>query len=341
MATQLKCMGYEVRLMDRNEETVLTLNKKDVLKASGKITCEAKPDFITTNIHEAVKHADVIMVVTTTEAHGHIAQQISKDVNVQQIVVLTPGHVGGVLNFKNALINSGCVSLPMIGETNDLPYACRTVEVGHTLHTGIKKSIKIGTIPSENASKIIGIIGEAFPMLVPAKNILETGLNGTNALLHSIPSIMNINKIGNGEVFDYYMEGITPHICKIIQAADKEISQIYKAMKVDNKSILEFLKTMYNLDYDNLYDAIQNNKPYKGLTSPKNVQHRFFQEDMLSTLVPLVSIGKMIGVDVPVLESFIHIGSAITGQNFMAEGRTVESLGFLGKSIEEIYEMIL
>lgn len=340
MAVQLKCMGYEVKLMDKKQEIVNTLNNKTTLKVSGKIECEGKPDLITSNIHDAIKAVDVIMIVTTTEAHSEIAKQISKEVDGRQIIVLTPGHVGGVLNFKNELVKNGCVDLPLIGETNDLPYACRTVEVGHTLHTGIKKVIKLGTVPARRAREIIARIGEAFPMLVPAKNILETGLNGTNALLHTIPSIMNINKIERGESFDYYMEGITPRICKVIEAADKEICNIYSKMGVGNKGILETLQSVYNLEYDNLYDAIQNNKPYEGLTPPKDVQHRFFQEDSLSTLVPLVSIGKMIGVDVSILESFVHIGSALTGQDFMAEGRTVTSLGLDGKTKEEIYEMI-
>ena len=106
-------------------------------------------------------------------------------------------------------------------------------------------------------------------------------------------------------------------------------------------SIIEFLHNVYHMDkYDNLYEAIQHNKAYEGLRPPKSIQHRFFQEDMLCTLVPIVSMGKMFGVDMPVLESIINIESAITGQDFMKEGRTVESLGLSGKTVDEIYDMI-
>lgn len=341
MAAQLKARGHYVSLMDIRKEAIDKMNELEYLIVSGKIQCSAKPDLITTDILKAIDGVDVIMIATTTDAHSSIAKKISSYINEKQIIILTPGHVGGVLNFINALKSSGCKFIPMIAEASDLPYACRTVEIGHTLHTGIKTTIKLGSIPSCNAEKIINLIGNDFPMFVPAKDVLDSCLNGVNALLHPIPSIMNINKIDLNEDFDYYIEGITPSICKIIEKADQEINNLYKVMKVDNMSIIEFLHNVYHMDkYDNLYEAIQHNKAYEGLKPPKSIQHRFFQEDMLCTLVPIVSMGKMFGVDMPVLESIIKIENAITGQDFMKEGRTVESLGLSGKTVDEIYDMI-
>ena len=340
MSAQLKAKGYEVRLMDIRKDHIEALKKLDTFHVTGKMECEAKPDMITTDLYEAIDGVDVIMIATTTDAHTPIAKQIADKVTKDTIVVLTPGHILGAMNFTSALKEAGCKELPLIGECSDLTYACRTVEPGHILHTGLKASVKLGTIPAANAQKILDVIGDAFPMLVPAKNVLESGLNGMNALLHPIPSVMNINKVDLNQPFDYYIEGITPSICNIISAADKEIAEVYKVMRVENKTLLPMLQSMYHLTEDNIYDAIQNCKPYYGLKPPTGLKHRFYQEDMLCTLVPLVSIGKEFGVSMPVLESFIHIEGAMTGQDFFKDGRTVESLGLKGKTVEEIYEMI-
>ena len=63
-------------------------------------------------------------------------------------------------------------------------------------------------------------------------------------------------------------------------------------------------------------------------------------EDTVSGIVPLASIGHMLGVETPVMDAFILIASIICGRDFKAEGRTVDKLGLSGKSLDEIYAMI-
>ena len=48
----------------------------------------------------------------------------------------------------------------------------------------------------------------------------------------------------------------------------------------------------------------------------------------------------MLGVETPVMDSFILIASIICGRDFKKEGRTVDKLGLEGKTLEEIYAMI-
>jgi opine dehydrogenase len=169
---------------------------------------------------------------------------------------------------------------------------------------------------------------------------LETGFSGGGAMLHPIPSYMNINKIDAGESFDYYMEGITPSIAKLISAADKERLAVCKALGLNVPTLAETLKRMYNLEYDDLFELIQHNKPYEGVKSPASAGHRFMVEDVACGIVPLASIGCELGVETPVLDAFIEIACVVSGRNYKAEGRTAEKLGLKGKTLEEIYKMI-
>ena len=57
-------------------------------------------------------------------------------------------------------------------------------------------------------------------------------------------------------------------------------------------------------------------------------------------IVPLASIGRMMGVETPIMDAYINIASVVCGRDFRAEGRTAERLGLAGKTLEEIYEMI-
>lgn len=88
----------------------------------------------------------------------------------------------------------------------------------------------MATLPASDIDRLMKVLGPIFPCLQPAANVLETGFEGAGAMLHPIPSLMNINKMDLGQSYDYYMEGITPHIADIISACDKERVAVCRAL---------------------------------------------------------------------------------------------------------------
>jgi opine dehydrogenase len=56
--------------------------------------------------------------------------------------------------------------------------------------------------------------------------------------------------------------------------------------------------------------------------------HRYMLEDTRIGLSFLVSVGELAGVATPLARAFAAIGGAICGEDFMATGRTLSSLGF-------------
>ena len=56
-------------------------------------------------------------------------------------------------------------------------------------------------------------------------------------MLHPIPTLMNVNKIDLNQPFDYYMEGITPSVAKLIEVADEERLAVCKALRVEIPSL--------------------------------------------------------------------------------------------------------
>jgi opine dehydrogenase len=56
-------------------------------------------------------------------------------------------------------------------------------------------------------------------------------------------------------------------------------------------------------------------------------EHRYMREDLRLGLSLLISVAEMAGVGTPLARSFLTIGSAICGEDFMATGRTLANLG--------------
>ena len=341
MAAILSSKGYEVRLYDNNAEKIAKLNELGKIQVTGKIECEGSPSLITAELEAAVKDVDVIMVTTTTDAHAEIAYLCAPYLHDGEIFMLNPGHVGGALEVSNIIRNvRGCKADVIIAEAGDLMYACRSYEIGQAFQSGLKKKVLVATLPSTDVTRLLDKIGDIFPNLAAAENVLETGFEGGGAMLHPIPSLMNINHTDMGENYDYYMEGITPSIAKLCSACDAERLAVCKALGLEVPSLVKSLQGMYGLTQDDLYDLLQHNAAYKGLRSPSNTKHRFIVEDTVSGIVPLSSVGHMLGVKTPVMDAYITIASIVCGRDFATEGRTAEKLGLAGKSVEEIYAML-
>src|ERR1700709_922614 len=56
-------------------------------------------------------------------------------------------------------------------------------------------------------------------------------------------------------------------------------------------------------------------------------EHRYMREDLRLGLSLLVSVAALAGVAAPLAKSFLAIGSAICGEDFMKHGRPLASLG--------------
>ena len=119
MAAILTQEGYRVRLYDIDSAKIERLNELDVIRITGAIEAEAKPEVITTDIAVVMDGADVIMVVTTTDGHADVAEKISPYLRDGQIILLNPGHVGGALEVSAIIRESGCKADLIIGEAGD------------------------------------------------------------------------------------------------------------------------------------------------------------------------------------------------------------------------------
>ena len=59
-------------------------------------------------------------------------------------------------------------------------------------------------------------------------------------------------------------------------------------------------------------------------------QHRYMLEDTRMGLSFFASVARLAGVATPLVDAFLAIGGAITGQDFAGTGRTLASLGLGG-----------
>lgn len=337
MAGHLAIMGFRVNLYDRKKSRIRPVQIRKGIKVKGEVEGFGMIELITTNIEQAIETVDILMVVVQANGHCFIAQKCAPYLKENQIVILNPGRTGGALEFFNILKKQNLKKLPFIAETQAFIYDSRARGPAHVEIFSIKNSVPLATLSAHWIPFVLKIINRAFPQFVTGDNIFKTSFNNIGAVFHPALTVLNAAWIEetHGD-FEYYIQGASRSVTKVLEKLDKERLEVAAALGVRAMSAKNWLYTAYSAIGENLYEAMEDNVGYHGIKAPDRLHHRYIDEDVPMSLVPLASIGEMLKVDTPTIKSIIQLASIMRGKDFRKRGRTVEKLGIKGMSIKEI-----
>ncbi|MFH0920998.1 MAG: NAD/NADP octopine/nopaline dehydrogenase family protein [Fibrobacterota bacterium] len=342
MAGHLGVMGFSVKLYNRTDENLHAVRWHGGITLTGEVNGFGPIEKATSSMEEAIVDANIIMVVVPATAHRFIAEQMAPHLHDDQIVVLNPGRTGGSFEFRN-IVNAGqSRETPLIGETSTFIYASRALSRSEARIFRIKNTVRFATLPAYWIPDVLPVLNQAFPQFMAGDNVLSTGMENIGAIFHPGLTLLSAGWIENTEGdFDYYLDGITPAVAKILEQMDKERIAVASSLGVHTVSAREWLYLTYDSPGRDLHEAIQNTESYRGIRAPHGILHRYVTEDVPMSLVPLASLGKMLGVPVPMMETIITLANGMHGKDYWADGRTVERMGLAGLSVKEIRQLVV
>jgi len=341
MAAYLALQGYEVNLYNRSFERIKEIKEAAGIYLKGVFKGFGHLNKITTDIEEAIEGVEVIMVVTPAVAHKYLAELSSPHLKDGQIIVLNPGRTGGALEFKTILDKNNCKADIILSEAQTFLYASRVTGPAEAKIFGVKNKVSIAAFPSYNTRDVIEKLAPVFPQFTPVENILKTSMDNIGAIFHPAPILLNMAWIeSTGGKFDYYQQGITPSVAKILEKVDEERVEIASTIGVDALSAGDWLRMAYGAQGKDLYELLQYNKQYKGISAPHTINHRYIFEDVPMSLVPMASLGDMTGIKTPTIDMVVNIANIVHDKDYWKEGRTVESLGLSGLTISKIKNLV-
>ena len=337
MAGHLAIKGFNVNLYNRGRNRIKPVIQRKGIKVEGEVKGFGKIELASTNIQECIKGVDVLMVVVPAYAHPFIAETCAPYLKENQVVILNPGRTGGALEFYNVLKQKKLKRFPFIAEAQTFLYASRALGPAHARIFSIKNSVPLATLPAYWIPGVLKIINRVFPQFIPGDNIFKTSFENIGAIFHPALTILNAGWIEStyGD-FEYYIKGASQSVAQVLEKLDKERLDVAAALGIKVMSARAWLYTAYSAAGNDLHEAIQDNPGYLGIKAPDRLHHRYVDEDVPMSLVPLASIGDMLKVETPTIKSIISLASIMRGIDFWKKGRTVQNLGIKGKTIKEI-----
>lgn len=344
MAAHLALMGADVVLWNRTFDHVSIMKKRggiELESAEGGPHGFGKLTLVTSDIAEAIPHAQVIMVVLPSSAHADVAKLCAPYLKDGQIVLLHPGRTLGALEFMRVIRKNGCTADVTIAEAETFIYASRADGPAQGRIFRIKEAVPLAALPSSRNEMVLEAIHHAYPQYIDGVDILHTGLNNMGAIFHPALTLLNSGWIEHthGD-YQFYIDGVTPSVARVLEVLDRERVTVASSLGLRARTALEWLKLAYNSEGEDLHEAIQNQPGYYGIKAPPTLNHRYLFEDIPMSMVPMASLGKRYGVSVNGMESIIRLGSIMHRTDYWRRGRTVDKLGLEQWSVSELTRFV-
>lgn len=341
MAGHLGLMGFEVRLYNRTDEHLNAVRWYGGVDLEGAVEGFGPVKLATSSIQAAVEGADVVMVVTPSTAHYSLAAAMAPFLHDGQVIVLNPGRTGGALEFRSVLKQEEARARPVIVEAQTFIYASRALSrhKGHIYR--IKNGVPASALPSHMTPEALGVLNQAFPEFTAGSNVLATSLENIGAVFHPALTLLNAGWIESTEGnFEYYIQGMSPAVARVLEHIDDERLAVARALGIRTVSAREWLYLTYDSPGENLCSAIKATTGYVGIKAPATINHRYIWEDVPMSLVPMSSIGEMLGIPTPTIDMVIKLAELMNGTDYRAIGRTVGTLGIKGMNVEQIHRLV-
>jgi len=323
--------GHDVRLWRRNAAAVTAhrASGSRIIVKDSNGHHDVQLALVTSDIEEAVRGAELILCPAPAFAQHDIAAHLAPHLRDGQAVFLPPATFGSMI-FAKAAYDAGNRASVAFAETGTLPWLARKhgpFEVAITIRA---KRLPVGVFPLKDAGRVLDVVGRAFPGVIEScGDALSGALMNAGPIIHPPLIVMNAGPIEHFERWDIHKEGTQASIRRVTDALDAERIAVREGsdygaphFPLAHHYAREGEEWMYGRgSHDRLTDS--------GDWRERIVlmEHRYMREDLRMGLSFLVSVAELAGVATPLAKSFLAIGGAICGEDFMRGGRTLQSLG--------------
>lgn len=297
---------------------------------------------VTTNMEEALAASDLILLIIPAYGHRAFAEACAPYLRKHHTLVLMPGTLG-VLEFAQVLRDLGAApenTGVTLAESDTAPYVCRKTAPDTAHVWGVVSGLGVGVYPISETGRVLTRLGPLFTVdgregtaeaVQPYPNVLACGLSAMNPVVHPAGVLMNAGRVerSRGE-FYFYDEGVTPAVCDVIMALDRERRALGQALGFKLTPVDEAFHAAGFGPAGDLWATINGSRMLTQLRAPGAINTRWLTEDVPYGLATWAALGDQLGVDTPVMDGLSKLGLIVTGLDGEPCGRGLDDLGLAG-----------
>jgi len=282
---------------------------------------------LTSDLREALDGADLVMVMTTACGQRSVAAEMAPYVRDEQIILLCSGGAG-ILEFHRIWRELGFTTRALTGEMATMPLSARIVAPGQYI-VRLPSTPRTAAFPGCRSQEFCQAIAPVFGTQ-PVENVLDTGINNPNWLIHPLPMVLNYAEIERQDgLFSLMNEGMCDCVVRAMDAFDEERIEIQRKLGLPVVSV------------DDIYIG-NGSGPwvYRSKGEPMGIKDRihmrYVNDDIPYGSMFLASLAAAVGVATPVIDATNILAVLLARKDYWSEARTVEKLGLAAMDVEQI-----
>jgi len=324
--------GHNVRLFATVEYPgeVPAIAQRGEIVSTGELSGVAPISYAGHDAQRTVSGADLIMVVGPAYATEALARAAAPHLTPEQTIVVCPTSCLGSFAFRRAAGLARDDDRYLVGETSTLPYAVRMSGPAR-IHVFVKlrAGLWVAATPRRGTDRLRTMLGEVYPGIGAAGSVLATTLQNGNPVIHPAVTLCNAALIERtGGEFNFYEDGVTPAVGRLMRAVDSERIAIAAALGqtiAADPAMGVIQGYMIEDNYDTGYSTAPG---FRGIRAQSQLDNRYLTEDVGYSMVLFAELARTAGVPTPTMDAVIEIASVLLGRDFRREApRTLAGLG--------------
>lgn len=334
LAAYLSSQGHRIIMYARNPRRLARIGASGRVEAVGKVEGVFPVDRVTDDYAMLAAECETIFLATVTTAYVDVIRNLAPHLGARHNIVAFSSKLCGSQEIARTLVESGVRGVKVL-ETDAL-FACRVRDDGAIWIRGIK-GWNLYSGPTATETREYGpLLCRYFPGLEPAENLVQRGLTDFGAVAHAVITLANIARIDRQDEFLFYYEGLSERTIVMLEAAEREFRAVAEAYETKLIPMKDLLNRYYGCETGSLLEAMTTVPNYRHSVAPKTLDHRYLQEDVSCTLVPLSELARKARIETPMVDAAINLASVLGQRDFRASGRRLERLGLDTMSPKEI-----
>lgn len=332
LAADLSRKGYSVTLFDFPD--YFSENLTDVRNA-GSITMKGMAgtgtfpiSCVTDDLSQAIEGAELIFVAMLAGRHERLAHALAPLLHAGQTVCFSAGNCGSIL-LRRAL---GSQHPAVVGEMSGNIYPCRIAGPASVNCAMGYKPKRVAACPGRDTPRLLSALEGVYECL-PAQNPIQTTLNSPNINNHVAAALLNVANIDRNPGFRLYRDGFSQHVVELIDQLEQEKETVMHALGYSCTSFAQSRRNILDFDQHPELD------PFRDITGPNSLQHRYITEDASTGLCLLYSLARMLKLETPILDALLSLASALNHTDYR-KGRNLAALGLDGLNAAQLNQWL-
>ena len=294
------------------------------------------PASVNFDIAKAIKDADIVILAVPGNGHRAVIDLLAPHVRAGQLIAISSQMSLSALylSWQLSRHNTSCP----ISAWATTAITGRRPGSGEVHISSVRKHIVASTVQPEEyegaARLLTGIFGDIFEH---APDLMAVTLANVNPPVHLAVSLCNLTRMEYGEEWGSY-HGISGAVGRLIEALDGERLTLAARFGYSVHTVQDHLHESFGLPMGSVAEMVaEQDIRRNGLPpGPATLNHRYVTEDVPFGIVPLVKIGSIADVAMPLHEAGLALISALYGCHFSAENDILSNLAIDNLSGEEL-----